>query len=337
VRITAESPLGTFRFSGFSRKGRIQKIPSQETTIVDQEIILISPARDEERYIETTITCMINQMKPPKRWIIVNDGSKDRTSEIIHDYMSRASFIRCVDLPDRGFRKPGQGVIEAFYEGYRRIGDDSYTILSKFDADLDFPPHTLERICGEISANPRLGITGGPLFEPRDGKLINNVAPKGYVQGPVKFYRRECFDEIGGLISRAGWDGVDVIRANKHGWETYELPDLRFIHLRSMGTAIGEGLYKACMKYGDSSYYMGGYLWHFTMRAIGRSIYLRNPLVGFFMMKGFLYAMWNRIDQEPIEYRRFLRQHQVRSLTRLVPLAISMFFPPKMETVRKQS
>ena len=108
----------------------------------------------------------------------------------------------------------------------------------------------LEQICAAFTRNPRLGVAGGVLYERSGGGLPPKraFASDGYVQGPVKFYRRECFDQIGGLIRRAGWDGVDIVKARMSGWETAEIESLRILHLKPMGTAKGEGMAKASGK-----------------------------------------------------------------------------------------
>ena len=64
--------------------------------------VVISPVRNEEKFIENTITCMISQTLRPQRWIIVDDGSSDRTSEIIKKYARSKPWIQLVNRQDRG-------------------------------------------------------------------------------------------------------------------------------------------------------------------------------------------------------------------------------------------
>ncbi len=49
----------------------------------DCAYVLITPARNEEAFIEKTIASVVSQTVLPARWVIVSDGSTDRTSEII--------------------------------------------------------------------------------------------------------------------------------------------------------------------------------------------------------------------------------------------------------------
>jgi len=259
---------------------------------------------------------MLNQTLLPIKWIIVNDGSEDDTENIVKEFTKRNSFMHYISLPDRGKREPGRGVVEAFYKGYSKIGGLNYDILAKFDADLEFPPDTLEKVCQAFLTDPNLGITGGTRYEKRNNK--NNprkvLVPKGFVGGPFKFYRKKCFEDINGLTKRAGWDGVDTIKANMKGWRTGEIESLKILHLKPTGTAKGEGLLRAWEKYGDVSYYMGGYLWYFFLRIIGRSLEARNPKVGYHILKGYLRSKRNKVPRESPEFRRFLRKKQITNL-----------------------
>lgn len=292
------------------------------------KLIIITPTRNEEDFIQATLKCMLAQTILPTRWIIVNDGSTDGTDKIVRACLKHAPFIEYISLADRGYRKPGQGVVEAFCEGYERITGDDYDVIAKFDADLEFPPDTLERISNAFRNDPELGITGGTRYERVSGKgdFKKVLVPKGFVGGPTKFYRKKCFEDINGLIQRAGWDGVDTIRANMKGWRTGELESLKIIHLKPTGTAKGEGLKKACEKYGDVSYFMGGYLWYFLLRVIGRSLQRRSLRVGFYMIKGYLRSHINSLERESQEFSKFLKKIQKQNMIYWIKLIFNQEF-----------
>lgn len=283
------------------------------------KIVIITPTRNEEKYIRTTIECMIKQTVLPIKWVIVNDGSTDKTGDIIQQFIERYPFIEYVSLADRGYRRPGKGVVETFYEGYKKVEAFDFDIVAKFDADLEFPPDTLEKICQAFKNDHLLGIAGGTQYEQSNnhGPFIKIYTAEGYVCGTNKFYKKNCFEDIGGLIRRAGWDGVDNIRANMKGWETGEVKSITIYHLKSTGTAHEEGVKKACEKYGDISYYMGGYFWYFILRVFGRSIESKNPKVGFFMLKGYLNSLVKNVNREPKEFRDFLKKKQLQQIALL--------------------
>jgi glycosyltransferase involved in cell wall biosynthesis len=280
-------------------------------------VILISPTRNEGKYIRDTLESMAKQTIEPIKWLIVDDGSSDDTGKIVQEYQPKLPYLEYLYLPDRGFRKPAVGVMEAFYKGYERIKNLKYDVIAKFDADLRFPPNMLEIILDAFIQDPKLGITGGTRYEQAEkgGPFKKVLLPKGFVGGPTKFYRRSCFEDIGGLIVRAGWDGVDTIRASMNGWETGEQEDLKIYHLKPTGMAKGEGLKRACEKYGDVSYYMGGYFWYFILRVIGRSINAGNFKIGYYMITGYLKSILKKEKRESKEFRKYLKQVQRKNVT----------------------
>jgi cellulose synthase/poly-beta-1,6-N-acetylglucosamine synthase-like glycosyltransferase len=107
---------------------------------------------------------VVKQTKLPEKWVIVSDGGADEQG-ISYEYIAKYPFIEYVSLPDRGFRNPGQGVVETFYQGFKQVEELDYDIISKFDADLEFPPDSLEKICKAFENDQYLGITGGAIYE----------------------------------------------------------------------------------------------------------------------------------------------------------------------------
>ena len=279
-------------------------------------IIIITPVRNEEKYINFTIDSILSQTLLPTKWIIVDDGSQDNTGKIIQPFLKTAHFMEYIYIKNRGYRKPGSGVVEAFYDGFRRIENTDYEIVAKMDGDLEFGQDTLDRLVRAFADDPMLGIAGAPRYE-QLGKLNSYrrvLVPKGYVGGPFKFYRRKCFKDIGGLIPRAGWDGVDIVRAKMNGWRAGEIESLKIYHLKPTGTAKGEGLTQACEKYGDISYFMGGYFWYFLLRAIGRSLVNRNARIGLFMIKGYYKSKRNKVERESPDFRAALKRIQQENI-----------------------
>ena len=88
---------------------------------MNPKYVIVTPARDEEKYIESTIESVLRQTIRPAEWMIVDDGSTDRTGEIADRYAAQHSWIRVIHRENRGFRKSGGGVMEAFYDGYNNL------------------------------------------------------------------------------------------------------------------------------------------------------------------------------------------------------------------------
>ena len=116
--------------------------------------IVISPVRNEQDYLNTTIQSLVSQTNRPALWIIVDDGSTDKTGEIIDEAASQHSWIRIVHRQDRGFRRAGSGVMEAFHDGFKLIEGRSWQYLVKLDGDVTLEPDYFERCFARFAAHP---------------------------------------------------------------------------------------------------------------------------------------------------------------------------------------
>ena len=230
--------------------------------------VVISPARNEEDYIERTIRCMVSQTVQPLEWIIVDDGSSDRTVGFVEPFTKEHSWIRLVRRPDRGSRQRGPGVVSAFYDGYTCLEHEHYDFIVKLDVDLSFDAIYFEELLRRFEAFPSLGIAGGALYIFRNNAWILDKAPLDNVLGPTKVYRRTCFDEIGGLTPALGWDAIDDLKAQVLGWETRTFRDLVVLHYRAIGKR--SGALRAGMQHGKGAYFMGGHPLYVLARGIYR-------------------------------------------------------------------
>ena len=86
--------------------------------------VIVTPVRNEEPHIQKTLDAVIGQNVRPRRWVIVNDGSTDKTPELIDAAAREHDWIEPVHRTDRGFRKSGAGVIEAL----DHLQHEAYTV-----------------------------------------------------------------------------------------------------------------------------------------------------------------------------------------------------------------
>jgi glycosyltransferase involved in cell wall biosynthesis len=217
--------------------------------------VVITPVRDEEEYLSLALDSMLRQTMPPREWVIVDDGSHDRTGEIITEAVRPYPWIRAVHRPDRGFRKVGGGIIEAFYAGFDALACQDWEYMAKIDGDLSFEPDYFERCFGRFQNEPRLGIGGGFLYHMRNGKTELETCPSFHVRGGTKIYRRDCWEAIGGLWVGPGSDTIDEVKANMLGWTSRSFPDLLIHHHRVTGST--SGLWGAAVKDGRADYVSG--------------------------------------------------------------------------------
>lgn len=218
------------------------------------------PSRNEEQFIEHTLDCLAAQTVVPTECIVVDDGSSDRTGDIADAAAERYPWLHVVHRPDRGARAVGGGVVEAFYSGYDTLRTEDYAYLCKLDADLTLPDDYFERVMEKMEADPILGSASGKVFNPSLGmdKLFEERIIDEQVSGAAKFYRRQCFDDIGGLVQAVMWDGIDFHRARMFGWKTWSFRDeeMRILHHRLMGSSH-KNIFHGRMRWGRGQWFMG--------------------------------------------------------------------------------
>ncbi len=275
--------------------------------------IIISPVRDEGKYIEFTLKSVIGQTVKPVEWIIVDDGSTDDTGEIIEEYSKKHPWIKIVHRQNRGFRKAGGGVIEAFEDGYTCLHTRDWDFIVKLDGDLTLKKDYFEKCFQQFMAHPKLGIGGGIISDVINGRLELAKHPQFHVRGATKIYKRDCWNAIGGLIKAPGWDTLDEVKANMLGWETRSFSDIRIIHHRSTGAA--DGMWRNLVKNGRANYISGYHPLFMLLKSIKR-IFEKPYLVGSVgLLYGFMSGYAKRIsqvdDKALIDY---IRQQQMNRL-----------------------
>lgn len=283
------------------------------------QYVVISPVRDEEQYLPLTIKAMVAQTARPSKWVLVDDGSRDRTSMLIDEAARHHPWIVPVHRGDRGSRQAGSGVVEAFYAGLNLVACDQWDFVVKLDGDLSFGADYFDSCLGEFEANPNLGIAGGTCCKLVDGRPVTEFEgePPFHVRGPTKIYRRECFDAIGGLIKAPGWDTVDQVKANMLGWNTCTFEHICLVHHRPTGGAYGS--WTDSVKCGLANYITGYDPVFMACKCVKRSLACRSvrgarEVLGLWCgyMKGYFRRIPRVNDPEMV---RYLRDQQWRALT----------------------
>jgi glycosyltransferase involved in cell wall biosynthesis len=264
-----------------------------------------------------TLDSVIAQSVRPALWVIVDDGSTDETPAILADYADRHDWIRVVAKPDRGHRAVGPGVIEAFYAGLDTVDLSGFDYLCKLDLDLVLPPGYFEELIARMEANPRIGTCSGkPYFKGRGGQMISEKCGDEMSVGMTKFYRRACFEDIGGFVRQVMWDAIDCHTARFKGWVavSWDVPELRFEHLRPMGSSQ-KSVFTGRRRHGFGQYFMGSDPFYFIATAIFRMAHPPYIVGGLAMIQGYVAAALRRDPQLPDpELRAFIRAYQRRAL-----------------------
>ena len=277
--------------------------------------VAISPVRDEAKNFPHTIASLEKQTVRPERWIIVDDGSRDGTGGIADAAAAKHSWITVMHRKDRGFRKTGGGVIEAFNTGYELVRDQEWEVVAKLDADLSFESDYFEKCLGKFRDDPKLGIGGGLVREFREGKLVVGSPgdPAFHVRGATKLYRRECLEQIGPLQQTLGWDTLDEVKANMLGWRTYTFRDLNVTHYKITGSA--DGSWAHWIKLGQSNYAAGYHPVFMACKCVIRLKSRPYGLVALAVLLGYLSGYFGKVRQvDDRALVRWIRQQQIRRL-----------------------
>lgn len=277
--------------------------------------VLITPARDEEAFIEKTIQSMIRQTLLPTMWVIVNDGSKDRTADIVNRYLTKYHWIEMIEMPmrrDRSFAAK----VNSFNAGYERVKSLGYEVIGNLDADLSFDTEYLEFLMGKFAEDSTLGVAGTIFKEEGYSSDTDSFEGQTHVAGGCQLFRRRCFEQVGGYIPNkaGGIDWIAVATARMLGWKTQSYREKWFFHHRSLGTAE-RGVVASGFSYGEKDYYLGGHpLWE--LFRVFYKITKRPYLIGGVALGlGYLWAFLRR-TQRPVsdELMLFHRGEQMLKL-----------------------
>jgi len=277
--------------------------------------VLITPAHNEEAFIQETIESMINQTISPVKWVIVDDGSTDKTPEIISRYLGQHLWIEMVQLPQRRDRSFAAKV-HSFNAGYQKAKGLQYEIIGNLDADISFDKDFFAFLVERFAEDPTLGVAGTIFREEGYSSETDSFEGPTHVSGQCQLFRRKCFEEIGGYIPyRAGGiDWMAVTTARMMGWKTKSFRDKSFFHHRHLGTAE-RGTLAAMFSYGEKDYYLGGHpIWE-LFRVTYRITKWPYIFAGLALGLGYCWAFARRMPR-PVsrELMTFHRQEQMLKL-----------------------
>jgi len=276
--------------------------------------VLITPARNEEAYLEKTAQSVISQTTLPLKWMIISDGSTDRTDAIAKDYAARYPWIEYQRRPEHAHRNFAAKA-ECFMDGYQKVRSLEFDIIGNLDADLSFEPDYVEYLLDQFRESPDLGVAGTPFLEEsvHYNYRFTNIK---HVSGACQLFKRDCFDAIGGYvpIARGGIDWIAVTMARMKGWKTRTFTDKIIIHHRKMGTGKGTPM-GAAWRMGQQDYFLGNHpLWEFS-RLFYQMRFKPYILNGLILYVGYLSAaLGSRKRTAPDELVNFVRREQMERL-----------------------
>lgn len=285
--------------------------------------LIVIPAHNEEKNIFFTLKSLEAQSFKDFKIIVVNDGSTDKTAEIVREFSERHPNFELLNL-ETSEHEPGAKVVRTFNKGLNSVDFNDFDIICKFDADIIFPENYLMEVHKVYESNPKAGMVSGIVkikksvfeknlaFDFKDEKqqwTFENLSSKNHVRGPIKSYRKECFVAMNGLRPVLGWDNIDVMLAEMNGWEVATIKNIWVKHLRP--TAYKYKKQKA-EKLGEYFYNIGLSL-PLAIISSGKSSIKNKSVTEFFTtIKTFLKQNSKReLSDDEVKFIRKLRWNQM--------------------------
>ena len=273
---------------------------------------IVIPAHNEEAFISLTLESLISQTILPKKVVVVNDNSTDKTAEIVLAFAKENPFITLVNKSSSAIHLPGSKVIQAFHKGFESL-DSDYDVIVKLDADLILPLNYFEQIISIFEKEATIGMAGGFAYIEKNGQwILENLTDKDHIRGAFKAYRKDCFNQIGNLKPAMGWDTVDELLAKFYGWKVVTDDSLIVKHLKPTGANYNQ---TARYKQGEAFYTLGyGFL--ITAIASAKLAFMKKkPLLLLDYIKGFWKA---KSAKTPLlvtkEQAKFIRNYRLQKM-----------------------
>jgi glycosyltransferase involved in cell wall biosynthesis len=295
---------------------------------VNPNILIVSPVRNEARHIERVVRSVAAQTLLPARWIVLDDGSDDGTLELLRALESEVPFLTVVEraslLDGARDRLARAAAPRAFNAGLAVTDWREYTHVMKLDGDIELEPGYFADLLARFEADPSLGLAGGVLVEPQaDGSMRPIRIPDSHVHGALKLYTRACFEAIGGVQERLGWDTIDEVYARMHGFHARSFKDLVSVHHRPLGSA--DGTLRGRARHGECAYIAHyGPTW-VALRSLKVARTRPRVVSGLAFFYGYVRAAAVRTERVPDPaFRRFVRRElRQRMLGAVVPREVA--------------
>ena len=245
---------------------------------------IVIPAHNEEKFILSTLQSLVEQTALPNKVVVVNDNSTDKLEEVVLTFAKKHPFISLINNTSDAIHLPGSKVIKAFAKGLETL-DDDYDFIVKADADLIFPSNYFETIISHLQSDSKIGMVGGFAYIESNGEwILENLTDKDHIRGAFKAYRKECFQQIGGLKPAMGWDTVDELLCKYYNWKVVTDENLKVKHLKPTGANYNK---TARFKQGEAFYSLGYGLIITAIASLKLAMRKGKPLLFIDYMNGF--------------------------------------------------
>ena len=273
---------------------------------------IVIPSHNEEKFISLTLQSLVEQTVLPKKIVVVNDNSTDKTEEIVLAFAKEFAFITLVNKTSEAIHLPGSKVIQAFQKGLETV-DENYDFIVKADADLIFPSNYFETVISHFKSDEQIGMVGGFAYIEKNGDwILENLTDKDHIRGAFKAYRKECFQQIGGLKPAMGWDTVDELLCKFYNWKVVTDENLKVKHLKPTGANYNK---TARFKQGEAFYSLGYGIFITAIASLKLAMRKGKPLLFIDYINGFWKA---KSAKKPLlvtaEQAKFIRDYRWKKM-----------------------
>jgi glycosyltransferase involved in cell wall biosynthesis len=273
---------------------------------------IVIPSYNEEALIPLTLQSLISQTVLPSKIVVVNDNSTDKTAEIVLEFAKENPFITLVNKTSENIHLPGSKVIQAFQKGFETL-DENYDLIVKIDADLIFPSNYFETVIKHFESDSTIGMAGGFCYIEKNGDwILENLTDKDHIRGALKAYRKECFQQIGGLKPAMGWDTVDELLCKFYNWKVVTDESLHVKHLKPTGANYNK---TARYKQGEAFYTLGYGFWITAIASAKLAMMKKKPFLFLDYIQGFWKA---KSAKKPMlvnpEQAKFIRNYRLQKM-----------------------
>lgn len=294
---------------------------SDRNYILSKKYILITPAKNEEEHLPGLIKSILEQTIKPSLWVIVDDGSTDRTPKILENIGDSYKWVQIVRLKEskRDWGIHLSSVCKTGFDFAIEYCNDhgiDYDYIGLVDADIILEKQYFEKLIKEFEKDMLLGIASGDGANIVNGQIIPSTNWRFWRRdspsGGARLWSVQCFRETEGYIITCAPDTISNIKAMLKGWKTKVFTEIRFISPRAHTSATG--LWSGYRERGKNDYFICYPFVYVLLRSI--KFLSENPhYIGFAYLYGYfsnLILGRERIDDDEIRhYFKYIRPHEI--------------------------
>jgi len=310
-----------------------------------RQYIVVTPCKNEEKNLPNLVQSMTAQTIKPALWVIVNDGSTDRTGEIIAEVEEKYEWIKGLHL-EKCEEYMGTHLAYVCNKGFefaREYCDResvSYEYIALVDADNILEARYFEKLIEEFEKDEKLGIASGNSAFADIEMILDELKAKNpnitvmdnefwhiwdsnstekqksredLPMGSARMWRKECFEETDGYLPVPLPDSVSNAIAKLKGWKTRRFMDIRVIERRGLSK---QGLWSGYKEKGESYFFLGQSLFLTVLKALKYS--LRKPYyTGLAYFWGYIIPFVcgkERVNDDEIRhYYKYMRSKELKN------------------------